>query len=403
MSDSADNIDICIIGGSIAGNYLCYLLSKSNLKIAVIEEHDKIGFPLQCAGIISQKLTKLTNIPKNIIQNRVKFANIISPSGKYIRLSGEEQPYVINRIALDRFFYENIKDNNNITYFLNERFKSFKYIVENKKKVILIKTSKRKLKSKILIGCDGSLSSVAKLIGITHKKLYAAQIRIKENRFDQKEVYMFFNPKWKELFGWIVPEGNKICRIGLACSKNIAKNFKTFLTELRIDIKDKIDRQGGIIPYGSMSKTAFDNILLLGDSACQVKATTGGGVIMLLSAAKLAAYCIKRCFKENNFSKKFIRKYYERPCLDTIGKQLKVHYIISIIFETFSTKDFDTFFQIIKTSHIEEIISFYGDMDFPKKLFLRLLKNSMIFKFLAKIIRRNPLLILKIFKIIIKK
>ena len=76
--------DVCIVGGSIAGNYLAYLLSKSKLNIVVIEEHKEIGLPFQCAGIISKKLTQLIKVPKNIILNRVKTAKLVSPSGKSI-------------------------------------------------------------------------------------------------------------------------------------------------------------------------------------------------------------------------------------------------------------------------------------------------------------------------------
>ncbi|TFG00409.1 MAG: hypothetical protein EU542_08085, partial [Promethearchaeota archaeon] len=51
--------DICIIGASIAGNYLTFLLSDSKLRIAIIEEHKLIGHPFQCAGIVSKKLAHL--------------------------------------------------------------------------------------------------------------------------------------------------------------------------------------------------------------------------------------------------------------------------------------------------------------------------------------------------------
>ena len=50
-----EHYDVCIVGASIAGNYLAYLLSKSNLRIVVLEDHKEIGSPFQCAGIISQK------------------------------------------------------------------------------------------------------------------------------------------------------------------------------------------------------------------------------------------------------------------------------------------------------------------------------------------------------------
>ena len=144
MDQNIEKFDLTIIGAGLAGLFLTYLLSKTNLKIAIIEEHKEIGIPFQCAGIVSQKLSKLINLPKNIILNRVKVAKIVAPSGKFIKLSGNEQPFIIDRVALDRFFYDNVKDNDNITYFLGEKFKSFKYIVDNQQKFVLMKTSKRK-------------------------------------------------------------------------------------------------------------------------------------------------------------------------------------------------------------------------------------------------------------------
>jgi len=396
-----DTFDVCIIGGSIAGNYVCYLLSKTNLKIIVIEEHKEIGLPLQCAGIVSQKLSKLIDLPQELILNRVETAKIISPSGRYIKLSGNEQPYIINRIGLDRLFYEKIKQNNNITYFFREKFKSFSCIKEGKQKLMLIETSKRKLKAKILVGCDGPLSPVAKSFGIINKILFAVQIRI-ESDFPVNEAVMYFNPQWKELFGWIVPEGNNIYRIGMACSKNLARNFRIFLKKINLDLQNKIDQLGGLIPYGLMNKIAFKNVLLLGDSACQVKATTGGGIIMLLTAAKFAAICIQKCFKYNKFSRRFIKKYYETPCKSTIGKELKIHYLIRVFLEKFSNNDFEKVFQIIKTSKIEHLISIYGDMDFPKPVIFKLLKNPLVFPFLIKFTLKHPSIFIKVLKIITK-
>ncbi|MFX1304256.1 MAG: geranylgeranyl reductase family protein [Promethearchaeota archaeon] len=399
MDRDLATFDVCIVGGSIAGNYLCYLLSKTNLKIIVIEEHKEIGLPLQCAGIVSQKLSKLIDLPQELILNRVETAKIIAPSGKYIKLSDNEQPYIINRIGLDRLFYEKVKLNKNITYVFGEKFKTFKYVKEGIQKHVLIETSKRKLKAKILVGCDGPLSLVAKSFGIINKNLFAIQIRI-ESGFPVNEAVMYFSPQWKELFGWIVPEGNQIYRIGMACLKNLARNFRHFLKKFNLEMQNKIDQQGGLIPYGLMKKIAFENVLLVGDSACQVKATTGGGIIMLLTAAKFAAICIQKCFKYNNFSRRFIKKYYEAPYISTIGKELKIHYLIRAFLEKFSNRDFEKLFQIIKTSKIEHLISLYGDMDFPKIVIFKLLKNPLVFPFLIKFILKHPGIFIKLLKIL---
>ncbi|MFX1327621.1 MAG: NAD(P)-binding protein [Promethearchaeota archaeon] len=401
MDRDLPTFDVCIIGGSIAGNYLCYLLSNTKFKILVIEEHKEVGLPLQCAGIISQKLNKIIELPSEIILNRVKIAKIVAPSGNFIKISGTENPYIIDRIALDRLFYEKVKDNKNIQYSLGEKFKSFKYIKSNHQKLILIETSKRKIKSKMLIGCDGPLSLVAKTLGVKNRNLSAIQIRIKHH-FKENEAVMSFNPRWKELFGWIVPEGNQIYRIGMACSKNIAKNFRIFLNILNIKKESKIDQQGGLIPFGLMNSLAFENVLLLGDSACQVKATTGGGIVMLLTAAKYAAYCVKKCFKHNQFSRSYIKKYYESPCKSTIGKELKIHYLIRILLEKFTDNDFKKIFQIIKSSKIENLISIYGDMDFPRSLIFKLIKNPSVIFFFLNFILKHPFVLFQILKILIK-
>jgi len=397
MINSSEIYDVCIIGASIAGNFLAYLLSKTGLNIVIIEEHKEIGLPLQCAGIVSKKLTQLINIPKEIILNRVKTAKIFSTSGKSIELSGEEEPYIIDRIALDQLFYKKNLNRQNITYYIDEKFKSFKYFERNSQKLVQIETNKRLISSKVLVGCDGPISTVGKQLGIHNNNIYASQIRI-YGKFDDNKVHLYFDPRWKELFGWIVPEGNSIYRIGIATTYNISKKFKIFLNQLNIEVKDKISQQGGIIPIGKMNRITFDNILLLGDSACHVKATTGGGIIMLLIASKFAAQCISYCFKQNDFSRKLIKKYYEKPCARSIGKQLKINYLIRLIFENFDTNDLDELFTIIKTTKIEKIISLYGDMDFPLSLILKLVKNFTFLKFVLRILKKNPNVIKKAIK-----
>jgi len=240
------------------------------------------------------------------------------------------------------------------------------------------------------------------MLGIKNEVIYASQIRMK-GTFNQDKAVMYFDPKWKELFGWIVPEGNQVYRIGIASSNRIAYKFRLFTKILGLDQNQKIDQQGGIIPYGMMNKIAFDNILLVGDSACQVKATTGGGIVMLLTCAKIAANCVMKCFKTNNFSKRFIKINYEKLCVSQIGKQLKFHYIIRSLLVEFTKKDFEKFFQIIKTTKIEHLISIYGDMDFPKEIIFKLIKNPLVFTFLIRFTLIHPNILIKLLKVVFKR
>ena len=50
---------ISIIGGGPIGAYTAYLLAKAGEQVRIFEEHNKIGKPVQCAGIVSKNLFKV--------------------------------------------------------------------------------------------------------------------------------------------------------------------------------------------------------------------------------------------------------------------------------------------------------------------------------------------------------
>ena len=62
---------------------------------------------------------------------------------------------------------------------------------------------------------------------------------------------------------------------------------------------------------------------------------------------------------------------------------------------------FEIFFKIIKENKIEHLITFYGDMDFPKALIIKLLLNRTVLGFLIKFLIKNPVIIFKILKLFI--
>ena len=389
-------IDVCIIGGSIAGNYLACLLAEQNVKCCVIEEHEILGLPFQCAGIISQKILNLAPFPKSLILNRVKTAKIVAPNNQSIELSGNENPVIIDRIEFDKFFGMKAQEMG-VKYYLGEKYISHWGLPNNK---IFIKTSKHGIVAKIIVGADGPFSKVAKRYGIKNTLIPAVQARVKFN-YDLNMTAMHFDQEWKELFGYIVPEGEKdICRIGLATLNHPNKAFRSFLKNMGADPSQIISKQGGALPFGYPKQFAFKNAVLLGDSACMVKATTGGGIVMLVSAAKILAPAISKSLKNNDFSQRFFRKNYEKPVKHGIGIELRLHYLIRIILMELKSEDFNRFFRIyLNSKDLQEIVENYADMDFPLKLVGKLLLNREFMQYVFHLIIRNLHIIPKIIKI----
>ncbi|MHA1729944.1 MAG: geranylgeranyl reductase family protein [Promethearchaeota archaeon] len=393
--------DVCIIGGNIAGAYLAYILAEENVNVIVVEEHKESGEPLQCAGIFSEKLTKIIDLEKSLILNRVKIARLVAPGGSTLDVVGRENPFIVDRVKLDRSYYQKAI-NKGAVFLFNEKFLTYRKI---KNEGVRITTDKRTIFSDVIIGCDGPRSRVAKLNGVQHNFIQGMQVRAKYNH-PINVTSMFFSPKWKELFGWIIPEGKNICRIGMGCRKNPKNNFKSFLIKVGVKKSEIIDKQGGLIPYGYIRRIAFDRALLLGDAACMVKATTGGGVIMLLSAAEIAKSAILMALKKNNFSEKFLIKHYERNTeMKKLRIQLKIHFLIRIGIKRFTSTDFENIFSLYQSSKtgIKELVLKYADMDFPKTLIIKCLFNVRLFLFLLNFMIRNRNIIPEFVHLIVDK
>ncbi len=163
-----------------------------------------------------------------------------------------------------------------------------------------------------------------------------------------------------------------------------------------------IYRQGGALPFGYPKRFAFKNAVLLGDSACMVKATTGGGIVMLISAAKILTPVISKSINNNDFSQRFFRKNYEKPTKRSIGIELRLHFLIRLILMELKSEDFNHFFNMYLNSRdLQDIVENYADMDFPLKLVKKLLFNREFMTYALHLIIRNLHILPKIIKILI--
>ena len=392
------HFDVVIIGGGISGNYLAYLLAGKGISCAVIEAKKSFeARPLQCAGILSQKLLDLVQFPTSIIQNRVQIADIVAPNGQHLLMRGKESPLVIDRIAFDTYFGHQAQVRGAVYYFAEKYLKHW----AKTDGTALVQTNLRYFSTKLVVGADGPSSKVAAQMGMKIPTLSAAQVRA-TFLYDLSTTAMIFDPRWTELFGYIVPEGsNGVCRIGVATSRAPGKALKILLSRLNISSNDIISHQGGLIPYGYPKRIAFQNTVLLGDSGCMVKATTGGGIIMLLSAAQILTPALEKALSAGDFSQRFLQKHYQRPFKRGLGIQLKVHYLIRVFLLTLTPEDFTTFFSLYESSNLSALIAEYADMDFPVSLVLRLLLNRKFVAFLVPIVWRNLHLVGTFFRVLV--
>ena len=390
--------DAAIIGGGPIGGYVAKKIAQNGFKVAVFEEHKKIGDPLKCAGLVTPRVFDFLDFSEElVVQNRIKGAHIHSPSDHILTIGGDR----IHALAIDRSEFDREMINYSVEegadIFLENKVTSVK---KNGNHIELKTSQNNDIKCKLLIGADGTYSKTRECFNLPKPKeiLNGIGAELTNTNLDPDFVELFVGKNIAPgFFAWIIPtnENGTEARIGLCTVQNSAHPPKYYLSNLFKSknlspyLKDaKITQNiGGSIPIGTLKKTYSSNVLLVGDSAAQVKPTSGGGIYTGLLCATHCSSVAIESLNENDFSSNFLKKYHKLWMAD-IGRELNLGMKFRNISKNLTDKQMDKYIEKFQNSEITEIITKYGDIDYPSKLVKPLLKKApSLIKLLPNIIK----------------
>ncbi|MHB1275456.1 MAG: FAD-dependent monooxygenase [Candidatus Humimicrobiaceae bacterium] len=349
--------DVAIVGAGPAGASLAYFLSNLNIKAVLIEKKKHADTPVRCAELVPKFFTslfkdkiaginneinfmetyiegRLTNIIKSpaFMLDRNVFINFlirefIKKGGTYLNSS--------TFMSTHYFKYNNQRYssnliNSNLNIRLTEK-NSEKFSTENYPETVLISLKQNdsviRLNSKILVGADGPVSTVAKVINSSTQKtnkllknnfynrcfIAGFQENLTKQKEYENDTKIFFYPYLTCGYGWLFPKKDSI-NVGIGVSmetarKNGLKNiYLRFKDEL---IKNKIingnEKQNsavsGLVPVSGISSDPVkDNIILIGDAAGLCNPITGAGNFNAAASAKIASEIIKEALNSENLA-----------------------------------------------------------------------------------------------------
>jgi len=335
-----------VVGGGAIG---CIASAKAveDGDVLLIEEHTRQ--PVHCAGLISiSGLEKLGIKPGDWVENRANGAYIYSPLGTRIEvLTNKPKALVVDRSKFDRALLDRALAR-------GVELETGKVKNIGDKEIQLYSKKSISLPDRVILA-TGTEFELQKKLGANYPKevLIGAQYEMKIEVEPEIVELHFVVP---DFFAWIIPVDD-YARIGCATKGNPTPYLENFIRKLRRDrrVKSSRIRQRvyGVIPiHNPKLRTLYEknfSLLLVGDTASHVKATTGGGVVMGGIAAQ-----------------QVISQNYETAWREEIGGELKKHLYIYRLLHSLTPKNLDRLFQILAKHH--NIIEEYGDMDYASKL-----------------------------------
>ncbi|GBF33925.1 geranylgeranyl/isoprenyl reductase [Desulfocucumis palustris] len=373
------NYDVLVVGGGPAGCETARLIAEKGYKVLVAEEHRKIGEPMQCAGLVSPRTLKTAAMPDAIIINQIHGAFVHSPGGEVL-LIRDQKAYalVIDRSEFDRNLSERAQCAG-AEILTGVRASIGEFFPDETSVKLKSNSGEYTARTRLLIGADGSNSSVARRINASKAeeviRMCAAEVELECPEKDMVHIFLGreIAPGW---FGWVIPVDEKRARVGIGVSRRDKhpRYYFNRMVEANPGIFKgmKIIRgTGGVVPVGMLSRIYGERTLLVGDAACQTKPISGGGLYLGLLGAELCARVAAKALSKGNLSPEFLSEY-QWLWEEAMAEEIQTALGHRNIFLTMSDKEMDTLIRFFRRPLWRSIISRYGDIDYPSWLAGRL-------------------------------
>ena len=354
--------DVVVVGGGPAGSRAAAALAKDH-DVLVIEEHSKVGEPVQCAGLITERSIELSGVRPEIL-NRFTGANVIFPNGKIVTVaSSDTKAVMIDRSDFDMKLYEKAVDSG-AEYVFSDRYKGHS-ITDG---IVSVSTEKDNYQSRLLIGADGHSSMVAMSIPDNGPKEYIRGIEydIRHRMEDQDTINIRIGTDVAPgLFSWEAPFGD-YTRVGLCAtwSEGLPIDFmKVLLKRSGLEDCDIVRKYCGKVPLGRRHRTYADNMMLIGDAASHVKPISAGGIYPAMMCMDPLCQTAEEALSSGDLSARFLSRY-EKRWSKTVGKELDMAYKLRRLYVKFNNDDMNDIYPYMAKKSVNEALNTV-DIDNP--------------------------------------
>ncbi len=352
--------DVVVLGAGPTGCYAARQLARLGYRVLVLEEHAQIGEPVHCTGIIGLDVYKRFELDPSCIETYLTGARVVSPAGQSFRVPWKEaQAVVVDRSRFDQILGQEALVAG-VSFLLGARAEQ----VEVQEEAVVVSgrclQEPVSFRSSLVIVATGADDTITRRTGLAEpagQALYGAQLLAHTG--DLKEVEVHLGPGVAPGgFAWAVPANGHGCRVGLVCQSNPRPRLEQFADAM--EKRGAISRNGSrircrAVPSGPRLPSYGERLLVIGDAAGQVKATTCGGIYYGLLGAEAAVAAADRALRLGDLSSHHLSRY-EAKWLRTIGYEQRTGRLLRRVLTSLTDSDLEAFFWFARKSGLPRLL-----------------------------------------------
>ena len=371
--------DVIVVGAGPAGLFTALRLARGGRDVLVLEEHDRIGAPTHCTGVISSELEELYKVPDEVVLHRASTCRVVAPSGTTVEFpSPGEDISVLDRAAFDRALAAEAQD-------AGARVMPGSQVDDIRIGRAVVEVGTRRggvhLGRAVVLACGVAYRFHRQMeFGLPSALLHTAQIELEAEPADALEVHLGRQIA-PEGFAWLVPirrDGQPRLKAGVLLRGDALTRLRSFLSSPRVaprltgPVGDPVLR---LLPLAPPRRTYGPRTLLVGDAAGLTKPLTGGGIFYSLLSASFAAETLEDALATDDLGAKRLARY-EARWRQRLGRELRTGGWFRHLLATFTDRELEAFVRAIGSDDVRAIIQHTARFNWHRSVILALVRQA---------------------------
>jgi geranylgeranyl reductase family protein len=353
-------VDVVVIGGGPGGMAAARTLAHKGWSVTVLEEHDTIGMPVHCTGVLAEDVARTMNLPPGAILNPLATVRFVAPAGHAFEYTTDTtEAVVIDRAAFDAALAGRA-ELAGATIMRGQRVTAVEPAAGSVQ--ITLGSGDRLTARAAVLACGANYTFQRRLgLGMPSTFLQSAQMELPAATLGPVEVH-FGSDVAPKGFAWAVPvqrSSGSFARVGVMAEGDANACFARMLARVRdrwgIAVPAAAQPRRRMLPLGSLRRTYADRVLAVGDAAGLVKPTTGGGIYYSVVSGEIAGDVLSSRLAVDDLSASGLKQY-ERLWRSRFQSEFNAQLALRFLAHRMRDTDIDALFHLANTDGILPIV-----------------------------------------------
>lgn len=354
----------------------------------MLEEHDGIGRPVHCTGLLGYDAFTEFDLPRRLILGEAGTARFWGAAGQSVAVNSVRvQAAVIDRAGLDQYLAERAQ-RVGVTIRLGARAES---IAVHASGVDVTVRDHGVLRARAVVLACGANYRFHRLLGLGLPGVFLQSAQLEVPFPAGQEVQVRFGREVAPSgFAWLVPfarGADSYARVGLMSESRSRERFEAF--------KQTLCREAGIpgdawpkprlkmLPLGPVARTYADRVLAVGDAAGLVKPTTGGGIYYGLLSGALAGDVLAESLDRGRLDARSLRRF-EVRWRKRLGQEIRVGLAFRRIAARLSDDSIDSLIELARVNGVVPLLQETATFNWHRKAAVALLGHPAVRRIVYK-------------------